>query len=133
MAIKLAQDSAGNTPYTIGTGVTPITVSVTMPVDADTPKSTSNTIFVVADDDTTNIDNYSGISVALESEETGIDWEVSTNNTAFANSINLSDMDVSSSAQYVQIYARCTVASGKATANYTAAKIKLTATENPVA
>lgn len=91
-------------------------------------------IFVWANDDTTYIDNYSDIDVTISGSDTGITWELSLDgSTNWGSTIAISDMDVSSTLQATQIYARATALNdgSVATANYTTADIQITATENP--
>jgi len=138
MTIQLAKDSTA-TPdvYSSGDGSDPVSVSLTLDGSgspATVTGSPAANLFVWANDNTTNIDNYSGISVAIDGSDAGITWELSLNgSTGWASSINLSDMDVSVTYQATQIYARATALNDGSvlTANYTTADIQITATENP--
>jgi len=136
--IQLTKDNtASPDAYSDGDGSDP--VSVTINLDGTNSPTTitaspSTDLFVWANDDTTNIDNYSSVSVAISGADTGITWELSPNGTdSWASSLNLSNMDVSSTHQTIQIWARATALNdgSVATANYTTADIEITATENP--
>lgn len=133
--IQLTEDSTA-TPvvYSEGDGTNPITAPVTTDGTGGTVTGTpTSDIFVWADNTGGDIDNYSGISLSLSGSDTGITWELSADNTTFASSINLSDLDVSLGYQTTQIYARATVLNdGSVTvSNYTTADVELTATANP--
>ncbi len=137
MSIKLAKDATA-TPalYSDGDGSDPVAVAITLDGTSDPTHVTASPatdIFVWADDDTTNIDNYSGISASIVGSDPGIAWELSTDNITFAASINLANMDVSTTHQAVQIYARATAINDGSvlTANYTTADIEINTTSNP--
>ena len=138
MSIKLTKDITG-TPdvYSDGDGLDPVSVTINLdgtnspPTEVGIPVTDT---FVWADDDTTDIDNYSSISVAISGSDTGITWEMSPNGTdSWASSINLSPMDVSVTHATIQVWARATALNdgSVATANYITADIEITATENP--
>jgi len=137
MSIKLTKDStASPDEYSQSTGLDPVSVSLTLdgtgsPATVSGVPSTN--LFVWADDDTTNIDNYSSVSLSISGADTGITWSLSTDDTTFSSSIDLSDIDVSSTYQAVQVYAKATALNDGSvlTANYTTADILITATENP--
>ena len=136
--IRLTKDNtASPAVYSSGTGADPVSVSLTLD-GTNSPASITGTpvnqLWVWANDDTTNIDNYSGISVAISGSDTGITWELSANGTTgWGNSISLSNLDVSVSHAATQIYARASALNNGTvlTANYTTADITIAATENP--
>lgn len=140
MAIKLTKDNTA-TPaeYSSGTGADPVSVAITLDGSSSPTHVTASpvtNIFVWADDHTTNVDNYSGVTAEITGADTGIVWELSPNGTTgWAASINLSTMDVSTTHQATQIYARATAINDGTvlTANYTTADIEVNATENPAA
>jgi hypothetical protein len=136
--IQLTKDNtASPDAYSSGTGADPVSVSLTLngsSTPATVTESPLTNLFVWANDDTTNIDNYSDIDVTISGSDTGITWELSANgSTGWASTISLSDLDVSSTHAATQIYARATALNdgSVATANYTTADIQITATENP--
>jgi hypothetical protein len=136
--IQLTKDNtASPDAYSSGTGADPVSVSLTLDgssTPATVTESPSTSLYVWANDDTTNIDNYSDIDVTISGSDTGITWELSANgSTGWASTIALSDLDVSSTHAATQIYARATALNdgSVATANYTTADIQITATENP--
>lgn len=137
MSIILAKDSGGADAYSSGDGSDPVAVAITLDgsgTPATVAASPATDLFVCANDHSGNVDNYSGISVAIDGGDTGITWELSLNgSTGWGASINLSDMDVSAAAQATQIYARATALNDGsiATANYATADVEITATENP--
>lgn len=139
MTIQLTKDAtASPAVYSSSTGLDPVSVSVTLD-GTGSPATVVGTpvanTFVWANDDTTDIANYSSIDVGITGSDTGVTWELSLNgSTGWASSISLSDMDVSASYDTTQIYARCTVLNDGSvpTASYTTADIQITATENPV-
>ena len=138
MSIKLTKDNtAAPDAYSSGDGSDPVSVSLTLD-GTNSPTTVSGApatnLFVWADDDTTNIDNYSSVVVSISGADTGITWEISlTDGSGYASSISLSDLDVSATYHAIQIYARATALNdgSVATANYTTADIQITATENP--
>jgi len=136
--IQLTKDgTASPDVYSDGDGSDP--VSVTINLDGTNSPTTyvgtpSTNLYVWANDDTTDIDNYSSITIAISGADTGITWELSPNGTnSWASSIGISDLDVSASEQATQIWARATALNdgSVATANYITADIEITATENP--
>lgn len=136
--IQLTKDNtASPDAYSTGDGSDPVSVSLTLDGSNSPTTVTGNPaadIFVWANDDTTNIDNYSDIDVTISGSDAGITWELSADgSTGWASTIAVSNMDVSSTQQATQIYARATALNdgSVATANYTTADIQITATENP--
>lgn len=138
MSIKLTKDNtASPDDYSTGTGADPVTVSLTLngtSIPTSVTASPAADLFVWADDDTTDIDNYSAIGVEITGSDTGITWELSLDgSTSWGSSISLSTLDVSSTHAATQIYARATALNDGSvlTANYSTADVKITATENP--
>jgi len=137
MAIQLTKDNtASPDAYSDGDGSDPIVVALTLD-GTNTPTNISGSpvtdLFVWANDDTGNIDNYSNIVVSIEGADAGIVWEVSLNNTDFSSSISVPTLDVSITHATTQIYTKATAINDGSvlTANYTAAGIKIAAVENP--
>ena len=138
MTIQLTKDStASPAVYSSGTGTDPVSVSLTLD-GTNSPTSVTDSpatnLFVWANDNTTNIDNYSTVSVAITGSDTGITWELSLNGTTnWGASISLSTLDVSTTHAATQIYARASALNNGTvlTANYTTADITIAATENP--
>ena len=123
--------------YSSGDGSDPVSASLTLDgsgTPASITASPATSLFVWANDDTTNIDNYSDIDVTIDGSDTGITWELSLDgSTGWGSTIALSNMDVSVTHAATQIYARASALNNGtvATANYTTADIQITATENP--
>lgn len=137
MSLALAKNNApAYDYYSGGDGTDPISVSVILNGSgspATIAALVTTDVFLVAVDDTGNIGSYSAIELALESEEAGIDWQLSADGTAWGETLNPADMDVSAGDQVLQIYARAVFANDGSvpTANYSAPNIVITATENP--
>lgn len=125
--------------YSTGDGSDPVSVSLTLDGTSSPTHVTASpatALYVWADDDTTNIDNYSGVGVAIVGADAGIVWELSLNgSTGWGPSISLSDMNVAVAHATTQIFARATAINDGTvlTANYTTADVKITALENPAA
>ena len=139
MTIQLTKDNTASPDvYSSSDGTDPVSVSLTLDgTNSPTTVSASpaTNLFVWANDDTTNIDNYSGIGLAISGSDTGITWEFSADgSTGWASTLSISDLDVSVSEQATQVYVRATALNDGTvlTANYTTADIQITATENPV-
>jgi hypothetical protein len=135
--ITLAKDNTA-TPdaYSMSDGSDPVAVSFLLDgtsIPAAVTAIPATALYVWANDDTGNIGSYSGITVEITGSDTGITWELSTDENTWAASIALANIDVSVSHQAVQIYARAVALNdgSVATNNYVAAKVKITATENP--
>ena len=133
MAISLAKDSGNADPYSQTGGSDPVSISVTIN-GADETGIPADQLWCYFNDDSGSISSYSGITVSIVTEtDTGVNWELSLDgSTGWGNSISLSNQDVSSTAQAVRVYAHAIVTDGTATATYTAADVKIAATENPV-
>lgn len=136
--LRLTKDNtASPAVYSSGTGTDPVSVSLTLDgtnSPASITASPATNLFVWANDDTGNIDNYSGVTASITGSDTGITWELSLNGSSgWGSSISLSDLDVSTTHQATQIYARASALNDGSvlTANYTTADITLAATENP--
>ena len=130
MSLVLANAATGGTTYSQGTGLVPITVLAELDgLGTPVVSATSQPVYARA-----TTFNYTLISISLISEEVGSDWELSTDNITYANSIVIPDMDALSADQSTLIYARATfVNDGSiATGIYTAAIVRVTSIENPV-
>jgi len=135
--ITLTKDNTA-TPdaYSIGDGTDPIAVALLLDgtgIPATVTANVATALYVWANDDTTAIGSYTDVEVEITGNDTGITWELSTDQSVWAASIELADMDVSTTHQAIQIYARATALNdgSVATNNYVAAKVKVTAVENP--
>ncbi|WP_321367899.1 hypothetical protein [uncultured Desulfuromusa sp.] len=137
MSLELAKNNTEPYDfYSDGDGSDPISVAVTLDgsgVPATIAVEVETDIFLVAENDTGTIGSYSDIGLALESEEAGIDWELSSDGVTWVESLSPADMDVSATDQTLQFYARAVFTNdgSVATANYSAPNIVITATENP--
>jgi hypothetical protein len=135
--ITLAKDnSATPDAYSIGDNTDPIVVALLLDgteIPATVTASPATALYVWANDDTTAVGSYTLIEAEITGTDTGITWELSTDQSTWATSIKLADMDVSTTHQAIQIYARATALNDGtvATNNYVAAKVKITAVENP--
>jgi hypothetical protein len=138
MTIQLTKDNSESPDvYSSGDGSDPVSVSLTLDgsgAPASVTASPATSVYVWANDNTTNIDNYSDIDVTIVGSDTGITWELSADGaTGWASTIALSNLDVSATHQATQIYVRASALNDGtvATANYTGVDIQITATENP--
>lgn len=135
--ITLAKNNTA-TPdaYSMGDGSDPVAVSFLLDgtsIPATITATPATALYVWANDDSGNIGSYSSITVEISGSNPGIAWELSEDQSAWASSISLDNIDVSVSHQAVQIYARATAQNdgSVATNTYSTAKVKITATENP--
>ncbi len=134
--ITISKDASNTDPYSSGDESDPATVAITLD-GSNSPTTVSASpatdLYVYAEDDTGSIGSYSSITIAPDGSDTGITWTVSTDNVTFTSSINISDMDVSSTAQATQIYLRGTAVNDGSltTGNYGTPNLKITYTENP--
>lgn len=131
MSLKLAKN---NTPtydyFSEGDDTDPISVTVTLDNTGGTTESSEATAYLVA-----TTFNYTGITVEPVNEvDSGINWQVSLSaGTGFAESVTPSNMDALSADVVTPIYLKAVNANdgSVATGNYTAANVRVTATENP--
>ncbi len=129
MSLKLAKNNAPTYDYySEGDGTDPVSVSVTLDNSGGTSDTDVVTAYLIA---TTY--NYTGITVQPVSEETGVDWKVSLDNSNWYDSVNPTDMDATGGDQNTTIYLKAVVNNDGtvSTGNYTAADVQITATENP--
>jgi len=77
--------------------------------------------------------NYTTITVTPVTEDIGIDWKVSLDNTIWANSVNPANMDALLGDQIIPIWFAAVVNNDGSvvTGNYISCKVRITATENP--
>ena len=138
--IKLTKDNTA-TPvaYSVNTGVTPVTVPLTLDGTGD-PVSiesvSTEPVYVWANDDTGFIGTYTSISLTISGSDTGVTWLLSLDgSTNWASSINVSNIDVNSTYQTTRVYAKASALNNGSviTNNYVTANILLAATENPIA
>jgi len=138
MSLKITKDNTA-TPdeYSSGDGTDPVAVSLTLDgssIPATVIGVPATNIFVWANDDTGFISSYVDVVVSIAGSDTGITWELSADgSTGWAASINLADMDVSSTHAATQIYARAVaVNDGTVATNiYTTPDITIDAIETP--
>lgn len=132
MSLKLAKNS---TPvydyYSDGDSTDPISVSGTVTGAGGTVDSTTVTMYLVA---TTY--RYTGISLGVVNEQTGVDWKLSLDNVTFADTRAPSDMNALSADAVIPVYAKAVLtndgtANQPATGIYTTPDIQITATEQP--
>ena len=127
--MSLQLSSTNTSPYSYystGDGSNPISETITVDNSGGTLDTPVDTVYLVA---TTY--SYTGITVQPVSEETGIDWMVSLDNSTWAESVTPADMDASGGDQVTTIYLKAVVNNDGtvATGTYTAADIQITATE----
>jgi len=116
--------------YSQGTELTPVTVTVDLDATGGTVTDVSDSpVYAIA-----TTWNYTDISITFINEEVGINWELSTNNTTWAEAIILSNMDALLTDQSTLIYARATfVNDGSiATGKHTTPDIRITSIERPI-
>lgn len=133
MSLKLAKN---NTPvydyYSEGDGSDPVSVSGTVNGSGGTVDSTTVAMYLVA---TTY--RYTGITLSVINEQTGIDWKLSLDNVTFADTRSPTDMNALSTDVVIPVYAKAVVINDgggnqPATGIYTTPDIRIQATENPV-
>lgn len=117
--------------YSTGDGSDPISVSGTVSGSGGTIDSSVVTAYLVA-----TTFRYSGIILSAVNEQTGIDWQLSLNNSTWANSITPADINAISLDVVTTIYLKAVLTndgSGNqpATGIYTNPDIRIQATENP--
>jgi hypothetical protein len=130
MSLQLASNNT--TPYayySVGTGSTPIKCKAILDSSGGTVTATSEQpVYLVATDW-----RYSGISLAFINEQTGINWQISTDGVSYGETISPADMDALTTDQTVQIYVRAIFNNDGSvdTGLYTAPDVQITAVENP--
>jgi hypothetical protein len=137
MILLTKDNTATPDSYSAGDGSDPVAVAFSLDgsgIPATMTKSPSTDLFVWADNHSGGIDNYATPVVGITGADAQVLWELSLNGVDnWAASISLAPLDVSVNYQAVQIFARATVANDGSidTNNYVAAKVTITATENP--
>ena len=130
MSLQIAKNNSPTYDYySTGDDSDPITRSVTLDGDSTPDVSGVLTAYLVA---TTY--NYTGITVGVTGNPTGVTWEVSlASGSGFGSSVTPSDMDATGADQTTAIYLRATVVDdgSVSTSNITAPKVNVSATENP--
>jgi hypothetical protein len=131
MSLLLAKN---NTPsylyYSNGDETAPVTATADLTNTGGTITSaTDNSTYVIA----TGF-NYTDISISVVNEVAGIDWQLSTDNSTWLETITISDMDALVSDQTTQIHARATFDNDGsiATGKHIEADIRITSIERPV-
>jgi len=115
--------------YSDGDNTDPITALATLDGTGGTViAATSDPVYLVA-----TAFNYTTISISFTGEEAGINWEVSTDNATWLETITPADMDALATDQTLLIYMRATVINDGSltTGIYTAPKVKTIALEKP--
>ena len=137
MALQLVKNSTTDEYSFDGAGDDPISKTVNL----DDTGGTEDSSIVTAQIRATTY-SYTGISMSIQSEESGIDYKLSLNNTNFFDSLTsgnggdavgeIADIDATAEVQTKTVYVKAVVANdGSVTAgDKTAAKVRLTGTEN---
>jgi hypothetical protein len=137
MALQLVKNSTTDEYSFGGANDDPVSLSVNLDDTGGTEDSSTVTAQIRA---TTYL--YTGIAMSIQSEESGIDYKLSLNNTNFFDSLTsgsggdaageIADIDATSGAQTKTVYIKSVVNNnGTVTAgNKTGAKVRLTGTEN---
>lgn len=132
MSLKLAKN---NTPsydyYSEGDGSDPVSISATLNNTGGTVNTATITAYLIA---TTY--NYTGISMSVLNEQTGIDWKLSVDNATWLDALTstqLPAMNATTADQVKTIYIRGVINNNGtvATGTYTAPDIQVAYTENP--
>ncbi len=129
MSLKLSQNNvAPYQYYSENTELTPITTQVILDNTGGIKGSEVVSAFLVA-----TTFNYTTITISPVSEQTGINWRVSLDNSIWYESVTPPDMDALSEDKNVSIYFAAVVANDGTviTGNYIQCKIRITAVENP--
>lgn len=130
MSLKLSKN---NTPtyqyYSTGDGSDPVSISTTLDNSGGTITSSTVTAYLVA-----TTFKYTGISVTVINEQSGIDWKLSLNNSTWLDTVTPADLNALSADATSALYIRGVV-NNNGTVNtgiYTTPDIQITSTENPV-
>jgi len=129
MSIKLSKNDTSPYDYfSEGDGSDPVTRTATVDESGGNVNTSVLSAFVVATDY-----SYTGIVVDSINNDTGITWQLSTDNTTFTTSVTLPDMDASANDIKIPIYIRAVVANDGSigTGIYTNPDIRITYTESP--
>jgi len=130
--LKLAKN---NTPvydyYSNGDGSDPVSISATLDNAGGTVNTATITAYLIA---TTY--NYTGISMSVSNEQTGIDWKLSVDNATWLDALTstqLPAMNATSTDQVKTVYIRGVINNNGtvATGTYTTPDIQVAYTENP--
>ena len=130
MALIVTRDEAGTDEVQFNGAGTPVQKNVTLDGTGGTEVTDTKTFYLQADGGM----YYENISLALQGEVAGRDWELSLNETTWLNTIEPADMDATSEDQTTPFYIRCTVTNDGGedqpeTDVYTEVDVRLTATE----
>jgi len=122
-----------NTPaydyYSNGDGTDPVVISATLDNTGGTSNTATVTTYLIA-----TTFKYTGISVTVVNEQTGIDWKLSLDNSTWLDTVTPADLNgLSADANHV-VYVRGVVTNDGtvATGVYSTPDIRITSTENPV-
>lgn len=124
--------SINNTPtynyLSSGTGLNPASSSVSLDNLGGTKDGAVATLYLVA-----TTFNYTGISVSIVNEQTGIDWKLSLNGSTWLDTIVPSNMNALAADVVTPIYVKPVVNNNGtvSTGLYTTPDISVTYTENP--
>lgn len=128
--LKLAKNNApAYDTYSEGDGTDPV---LPTPPTLDGSGGTVTTAVVTAYLVATQF-RYTGITVAPVSEQAGINWQVSLDNAAWAESVAPADMNALAADVVIPLYLRAVVANDGSvpTGVYVGADINIAATESP--
>ena len=129
MSLKLAKNNAPIYDYySEGDGTDPLSLSALVTNMGGTVNSNTVTAYLVA-----TTFRYTGITLAITGEQTGIDWKLSLDGNTWLDSIEPDDMNALSSDVVTTVYVRALVANDGtvSTGNYTAPDITWSSTEEP--
>lgn len=129
MSLKIATNNAPAYDYlSEGDGSNPAASSATVNGTGGTSIGTVLILYLIA---TTY--NYTGLSVTPVNETAGINWQVSLNGSAWAESVNPGDMDARAGDQVTTLYLRPVVDNDGSVGvgTYTACDIEVAATAAP--
>lgn len=129
MSLKIATNNAPAYAYlSEGDGSNPAASAATVNGTGGTSIGTVLLLYLIA---TTY--NYTGISVTPVNEEAGVNWQVSLNGSAWAETVSPADMDARAGDQVIAIYLRPVVNNDGSVpvGTYTACNIEVAATAAP--
>ena len=133
MALRVSRNNDGTGPVSStesGIAGTAITKTVVLDGTGGAEVTAAKTFYLFAN----GARYYDAITIEPVSEETGINYQVSLDNTTWAESVTPADMDALLTDQHTVFYIRASVTNDgggdqPATGTYTGAKVRVTATE----
>lgn len=130
MSLKIALNNAPAYNYlSSGTELNPGVSSVTLDNVGGTKDGSTATLYLVA-----TTFRYTGISVSVDNEQTGVDWKLSLNNSTWLDTLAPSDMNALSADVVIPVYVKPVVNNNGtvSTGKYTTPDLSVAYTENPV-